>query len=248
VVAVTAKPNDLVTKNIDYTDDTGAVFEGYVAYLDDGKLGKPGVLIHPDWDSVGPDEEVRADQLANLGFVAFAMDIYGKGIRPTDPGEKGGNASIINKDRNLARKRGLLGLGVLLGFPQVDKDKIVSIGYCLGGMTTLELVRSGNASIKATVSFHGSPATPTPEDDAKIEGTVQMNHGGQDPGISIQSLIDFQTNMFRLKKDLYILIYSDAVHAFTNKLAGPAYNEKADIRSFAAMLELFGEVGVYKAP
>jgi len=243
----------LLTGDVDYNDENGKVFQGYVAYLDDHVFFKPGVLIHPDWDSVGEDEEVRADQFARLGFVAFALDIYGKGIRPNTTNEKAGNASIIDNDRYLARSRGLLGLDVLASFPNVDIGKITNIGYCLGGMTALEMVRSGRAPyIRATVSFHGSPDTPYPEDDQNIQGPVLMNHGGQDPGISVQDLLDFQEQMFRLKKDFYFMVFSDAVHAFTNRLAGndpskgAAYNEKADIRSFAATLALFEQVGVYQ--
>jgi dienelactone hydrolase len=141
--------------------DGGTELEGYVAY-DDVKQGlRPGVLVIHDWTGVQDYAMSRARQLAELGYVAFAADIYGKGVRPTDPKDCAAEAGKYKGNLPLLRKRVQLGLEQLKLQPQTDPKKLAAIGYCFGGTTVLELARSG-ADIAGVVSFHGGLGTTMP--------------------------------------------------------------------------------------
>lgn len=223
-----------------------ARLEGYLAYDDSFKGLRPGVLVVHDWTGVGPYVKARAKQLASLGYVAFAPDIYGKGIHPTDPKEAAQIAGIYKKDRVLMRQRANAGLTVLRNVPQVDPRRIGAIGYCFGGTAVLELARSG-ADIAAVVSFHGNLDTPLPEDGKNIRGKVLVLHGGDDPFVSLGEVSAFENEMRNAGVDWQLVTYGGAVHNFTNpdagddKTKGAAYNRQADKRSFEAMKIFFQE-------
>jgi dienelactone hydrolase len=223
------------------------VLEGYMAYDDSFKGLRPGVLVVHDWTGVGPYVKARAKQLASLGYIAFAPDIYGKGIHPADPKEAARTAGIYKKDRILMRQRANAGLAVLRNVPQVDPSRIGAIGYCFGGTTVLELARSG-ADIAAVVSFHGNLDTPLPEDAKNIHGKVLVLHGGDDPFVPPAEVSAFENEMRNAAVDWQLVTYGGAVHSFTNpdsgddKTKGAAYNRQADKRSFEAMKTFFQEV------
>ena len=146
------------TKTIEYKDgDT--VLEGYLAYDDAVKGKMPVVLIVHEWTGLGPYVKKRAEQIAQLGYAAFAIDIYGKGIRPDNPQDAGKQAAIYRSDRQLMRRRAIAGLEEAKKFSFVDDGRIVAIGYCFGGGVVLEMARSG-ADLKGAVSFHGNLDTP----------------------------------------------------------------------------------------
>ena len=138
---------------IDYKDGD-VQLQGYLAYDDSQPGTKPGVLVIPEWWGLTDYARHRADQLAKLGYVAFAADMYGKGITTNDPNEAGKLAGAFYKNRNLARSRAGAGLAVLKQQPEVNANKIAVIGYCFGGTAALELARGG-ADILGVVSFHG---------------------------------------------------------------------------------------------
>ncbi len=148
-----------------------ALLEGYLVYDDSLQGVRPGVLVVHDWMGLGPYAEKRADMLAELGYVAFAIDMYGKGIRPKNSNEAAAQSSIYRQDRPLMRARAQAGLDVLMKQPLVDTKKIAAIGYCFGGGVVLELARSG-VDIAGVVSFHGQLDTPHPEDDKNIKAKV----------------------------------------------------------------------------
>lgn len=222
------------------------VLEGYLAYDDSFKGLRPGVLVVHDWTGVGPYVKARAKQLASLGYIAFAPDIYGKGVRPTDPKEASQIAGIYKKDRIVLRQRVNAGLAVLQNNPQVDSKRIGAIGYCFGGTTVLELARSG-ADLAAVVSFHGNLDTPLPEDAKNIRGKVLVLHGGDDPFVPPSEVSAFENEMRSAGVDWQLVTYGGAVHSFTNpdsgndKTKGAAYNRMADKRSFEAMKAFFQE-------
>lgn len=223
------------------------VLEGYMAYDDSFKGLRPGVLVVHDWTGVGPYVKARAKQLASLGYIAFAPDIYGKGIHPTDPKEAARIAGIYKQDRILMRQRVNAGLAVLRNVPQVDSGRIAAIGYCFGGTAALELARSG-ADIAAVVSFHGNLDTPLPEDAKNIHGKVLVLQGGDDPFVPPAEVSAFENEMRNAGVDWQLITYGGAVHSFTNpdsgddKTKGAAYNRQADKRSFEAMKTFFQEV------
>jgi dienelactone hydrolase len=139
------------TKVIEYKQGD-AVLEGFLAW-DDAKTDKrPGVLVVHEWTGLGPYVKKRTEMLAKMGYVAFAADIYGKGIRPSTPAEAAKTATIYKDDRPLLRARAKAGLDTLKAQKYVDQERIAAIGYCFGGTTVLELARDG-ANILGVVSF-----------------------------------------------------------------------------------------------
>jgi len=185
--------------------------------------------------------------LAQLGYVAFCADIYGKGVRPKDPQEAGPLAGKYKSDRQLLRARVNAGLEALRQQPLVDPKRIAAIGYCFGGTTVLELARSG-ADIAGVVSFHGGLDSPTPADGKNIKCKILVCHGADDPFEKPADLAAFQSELRDAKVDWQLIEYGGAVHAFTQPMAGndnskgAAYNEKADKRSWEAMKQFFAEI------
>lgn len=237
---------ELHTKAVEYKHGD-AVLEGYLAY-DDLFTGKrPGVLIVHEWKGLGKYAKSRAEQLASLGYIAFAVDMYGKEIRPTTNEEAAAEAGKFYNDVPLMRARANAGLQILKTEPNVDTTKIAAIGYCFGGKTVLELARSG-APIAGVVSFHGTLATPNPEDARNIKCKVLVCHGGIDPNVPPDQVKAFEDEMAAANVDWQVIAYGGAVHSFTNPEAGndptkgAAYNERADKRSWQAMQSFFAEI------
>ena len=234
------------TETIRYKEgDT--TLEGVLVYDDAVTVRRPGILIAHQWKGLSDYERKRAEMLAKLGYVAFAADIYGQGIRPADPKSAGEMAGKYKADRALLRRRVQAGLQQLRQSPQVDTGKIGAIGYCFGGTTVLELARSG-ADVAGVVSFHGGLATPTPQDAQNIKGKVLACHGADDPFVPAPEVAGFEAEMRQAKVDWALIAYGNSVHSFTDWNAGndnsrgAAYNEKADRRSWEAMKDFFGEL------
>jgi dienelactone hydrolase len=235
----------IVTKTIEYQQG-GTVLEGFLAY-DDAISGKrPGVLVVHQWMGLTKYEKHRAEQLAQLGYVAFCADIYGKGIRPKNVNEAGAEATKYKTDRALLRARVNAGLAELEKNELVDPKRIAAIGYCFGGTTVIELALSG-ADIAGVVSFHGGLDAPNPADAKNIKCKVLALAGADDPFQNPNDLAAFENEMRDAKVDWQITFYGGAVHAFTQPdpgfvNAGAKYNEKADKRSWQAMKDFFAEI------
>ena len=235
------------TQTVDYkVGDTD--FRGFLAY-DDAATGKhPGVLIAPEWWGLNDYARMRAEQLAAMGYVAFAMDPYGGGKTAQDPKEAGTLAGALRAgDRKELRERTQAALEVLKKNEHVDTSRVAAIGYCFGGTAVLELARSG-ADVAGVVSFHGGLSTAHPEEAKNIKGKVLVCHGGDDAFEPAAEVEAFQKEMRDGKVDWQMNIYGGAVHAFTNPKAdqagmkGVAYNASADRRSWQAMQAFFGEI------
>ncbi|MCB4791491.1 MAG: dienelactone hydrolase family protein [Elusimicrobia bacterium] len=236
----------IITRNIDYK--SGKVpLEGFLAYDDNLKGKQPGVLIVHEWNGQGSYVQKRAVQLAELGYVAFCADIYGKGIRPKTNEESAKQAGIYRSDRKLMRERALAGLEELKKQKITDITKTAALGYCFGGGVALELARSG-AEVNGVVSFHGNLDTPDPLNAKAIKGKVLVLHGANDPYVSNEQLLSFMKEMKDAGVDWELNIYANAVHRFTNSEAGDdpstgaAYNKQADERSWDAMKSFFNEI------
>jgi dienelactone hydrolase len=223
------------------------VLEGFLAYDDALKGKRPGILVVHAWMGLDDNAKNRAEMLAQLGYVAFAADIYGKGVRPKDRDEAGKLAGKYKTDRTLLRARVNAAYDQLLKDSHVDAKKTAAIGYCFGGTTVLELARSGT-TVGGVVSFHGGLDSPTPADAKKIKAKVLALHGAADPYEKPADLAAFQKDLADAKVDWQLVQYGGAVHCFTDKTAGSdasggcAYDVSADTRSWAAMRGFFDEL------
>jgi dienelactone hydrolase len=242
-----AAEGKVVTETVEYKQgDT--VCEGVLAYDDASDAPRPGVLVVHEWNGVGKYVVHRCEMLAALGYVAFAADIYGKGVRPQTTDECAKTAAIYRgKDRSLIRARARAALDVLLANKLVDKKRVAAIGYCFGGTAVLELARSG-AELAGVVSFHGALDTPNPDDAKNIKCKILACHGGDDPFVTADAVAGFEKEMRDAHVDWQLVKYGGTVHSFTNPDAGgdnskgAAYNAASDKRSWAAMQAFFGEI------
>lgn len=237
----------VMTDEITYQDGD-ATLEGYFAVPDDIRTDRrPGILLIHDWTGLQEYARDRARQLAGLGYVVFAADVYGKGIRPANPRECGVQAGIYRGNRELFRRRLNAALELLKKHKGWDGKRLGAIGYCFGGTGVIELLRSG-ADVDGVVSFHGGLDSPDPEAGKNIKGKILVCHGADDPFVSKENIEAFIAEMNQWKVDWQMISYSGAVHSFTkpeagnDPSAGAAYDPKADRRSWAHMRQFFDEV------
>jgi len=236
----------VVEKVVEYSAGP-VVCEGFHAY-DDAVTGKrPGVLIVHQWTGLTDYEKMRARMLVELGYNVFALDIYGKGVRPPGPPASAQEAGKYKSDRALYRERLKAGLEVLLKDERTDASKVAAIGYCFGGTGVLELARSG-AKVAGLVSFHGGLDSPTPADGKNIQGEVLVLHGDADPFVPAADIAAFEKELQDAEVSYHLVRYPGAVHAFTQQMAGndpskgAAYDEKADKASWVEMKTFFNRV------
>jgi dienelactone hydrolase len=239
------------TERVEYKHgDT--VLEGILAYDDAAKDKRPGVLVCHEWWGVNDYTESRARQLAELGYVAFALDMYGKGKSTTKGDEAKAWSQEISSDNAKLRERAGLGLKILAEDKRVNTSKLAVIGYCMGGTVAMELARSGQPHtehLRAVVPFHASTVSVKNADDNKnIKASVLVCSGAADEFVPAGELEKFQKQMAEAKVDFQVVQYGGAVHAFTNPAADGSfspmvkYDAKADKRSWEAMKDLFVEV------
>jgi dienelactone hydrolase len=242
--AVSAK---IVSRTVDYTDEQGTTFEGYLVYNDTISGERPGILVIHDWRGLTDTTQQHCEVLAKLGYAAFAADIYGKGIRPQSISEYGKQATIYKNNRPLFRERANAAYEALLKQPEVDPSKTAAIGYCFGGTGVIELARDG-APLLGVVSFHGG-LDSSPMTSGKIfTSKVLALCGADDPFEKPADMEAFEHQLKDLHVDYQIVKYSGAEHAFTDKgvdalnIPGARYNAAADRRSWQAMQDFFAEL------
>jgi len=237
---------EIVETPVVYEHD-GTTFEGFLAHDSaiDGPV--PGVLIVHQWMGLSDNERMRARMLAEMGYVAFALDVYGQGVRPANTQEASEEAGKYYADRGLFRERVRLGLERLRAVEKVDDERVVAIGYCFGRTAVLELARSG-ADVAGVVSFHGGLETPDPSDAENVRTSILVCHGAVDPYVPMEQVAGFVDEMEAADVDYQLVMYAGAVHAFTQKGAGDdpaqgaAYDPMADRRSWEHMKGFFAEV------
>ncbi len=227
-------------------------YEGYVARpakTSASGASAPGVLVVHDWTGCGPFAKARAEQLAKLGYVAFALDMYGKGRRaaPGDREAAGALAKPFYQDFSKFRAPAQAGLAELLKQPGVDPKRIGAIGFCFGGTTVLELARSG-ADLAGVISFHGGLKTPNMAEAKNVKGQLLILHGAIDPSVPPADVAGFMNEMNTAGVSYKLIAYPRSVHAFTNPEAGSdiskgaAYNAQAAEAAYGEMRRFFGEV------
>lgn len=234
------------TRSVEYRQGNTRLV-GYLAFPKDVTGPLPGILVVHEWMGLNDYAKHRADQLAELGYIAFAADIYGDGKIAANREEAGKLAGSYKNDRPLLRARVAAGLATLKAQPGAAGDKIAAIGYCFGGTAVLELARSG-ADIAGVVSFHGGLDTPTSQDAKNIRAKVLALHGADDPYVPADQVAAFENEMRQAGVDWQLIVYGGAVHGFTNPAngtdnsKGAAYNALADARSWVAMQQFFNEL------
>jgi dienelactone hydrolase len=236
---------ELKTEVVEYKQGSTPL-EGYLAYDTALKGKRPVILIVHEWTGLGEYVRNRAKELAGKGYVAFALDIYGKGVRPSNPTDAGKEAGKYKDNRKLMRERAKAGLDYIKTRSFVDPTKVIAMGYCFGGTVALEMGRAG-LPLAGITSFHGGLNTPTPQDAKNIKGKVLVLHGAIDPFTKDQ-VPAFQKEMNDAGVDYQFISYSGTVHAFTNPEAGSdlkkgtAYNASSDRRSMQAFMDFLQEV------
>jgi dienelactone hydrolase len=230
------------TKGIQYRD--GDTELAGILVWDESRTGRrPGILVVHGGAGLDEHAKGRARRLAELGFVVFACDMYGEGVA--------GNRERImarlmefRTDRAKLCARARVGLEVLASQQLVDR-RMAAVGYCFGGMTVLELARSG-AQLAGAVSVHGTLDTPRPASAGSVKAKILVCHGAIDPHVPMVQVNAFVEEMNGAGADWQLVIYGGAMHGFTHEtgpyLPGVAYNPAADARSAAAMREFLGEI------
>jgi dienelactone hydrolase len=220
------------------------IFEGVLAYDTKNTGKKPGIMVVHNWMGITSETESKISEMAKLGYVVFAGDIYGKGVRPKDSKEAGELAGKYKGDLKILRERANLAIDTLKKQKGVDANKIFVAGYCFGGTTAIEVARSG-ADILGAISFHGGLAPSA--DDKNIKGSLLILHGAIDPFVAKTDVEAFIKGINEAKVNYHMTSYSGAVHSFTEKGAGnditkgAAYNAEADKYSWNAMKEFLAD-------
>ncbi len=233
------------TRTISYNHN-GVELEGLLAW-DDAKDGaRPAVAISHAWGGRSPFEEDRAVAVAELGYVGFALDLYGKGVLGSGPEENTALMTPLLADRALLQERINLAVSVLREQDEVDSDRVAAMGYCFGGLCVLDLARSGS-DVLGVASFHGLFAPPEDVPNQPITASVLCLHGYDDPMVEPQAVIDLATEMTAAGADWQIHAYGNTQHAFTNPEAndpdmGTIYDARAERRSWQALKDFLAEL------
>lgn len=220
---------------------------GHLAFDDSQNGPRPAVLVSHEGPGVDKHVKDVAEKLAALGYAAFALDYHGDG-KPLPMDQAAERIGAFSADPERLGRVALAGLGVLLAQAPADSARVAAIGYCFGGVVSLELART-SADVKAVVGFHPGYLPPRPADSARIRGSVLMLSGTEDPFATAEQRRGFESEMREAGvADWRLELYGGIGHSFTNPdvdqyaIPGCAYNAVADRRSWQSMLQLFGEV------
>jgi dienelactone hydrolase len=233
------------TKEIDYDHD-GTKLKGVLAYDDAAKEKQPAVLVFHEWWGLNNYAKMRAKQLAEMGYVAFAADMYGEGKVTEHPDDARKMSTAVRMNQSTWLGRAQAALKVLQSQPQADPDRVAAIGYCFGGSTCLVLAASG-APLKAVSTFHAGLPPLTADQAKMIKAKVLINNGADDGFVSKESIDKLKAALDEGGVKYQFENYPGTVHSFTVKEAdkvgikGMAYNEAADTKSWQLMQDLFKE-------
>lgn len=234
------------TEYIGYTDGPLAC-EAYAACGDPGPAKRPCVIVSHAWGGQLDFEREKAQRLAEMGYLGFAVDLYGKGVRGAPAGDNSKLMQPFMEDRAMLRRRLLASLAAAKRHPVADPGRIAAIGYCFGGLCVLDLARSAPPGLKGVVSFHGLFHPPNLGPQAPIPAKVLMLHGYADPLAPPGDVLAVAKELTGAKADWQLHAYGHALHAFThppanNPAGGVMYDAAADRRSWAAMEYFLKEV------
>ena len=225
---------------------SGAELEGFLAADLTRRGRRPAVIVAHGWRGRDAFADGKARKLAELGYVGFAADVYGRGLRGDTDEKAAALMQPLMDDRALLRRRIGAAVQAMAEHKLVDPQRIGAIGFCFGGLTVLELARSG-AAVRGVVSFHGLLRTPEPADARNIRCKILALHGHDDPLAPPQDVAAFADEMTTARVDWQMVMYGNTAHAFTNPAAndpakGLRYDASADRRSWQAMRAFIEEV------
>jgi len=229
----------IVGKSVGYTSQ-GVTFRGYLAYDENLKGKRPGVLVVHEWWGLNDYARKRAQMLAELGYTALAVDMYGDGKTAMHPDDAGKFSSELMKNFDVAKVRFLTAMDFLKQQPTVDPARLAAIGYCFGGGVVLNMARQG-ADLKGVASFHGSLNAVKPAEPGMVKAKVLVLHGAEDKFIKPEQIEAFKKEMSEAKVDYTFISYPGAVHSFTSPDADAlgkkfnmpiGYNADADKKSW----------------
>lgn len=222
----------------------GVPLQGYMAWDDAAKGKRPGVIVVHEWWGHNQHARNAADRLAQAGYVAFALDMFGKDHRTTHPDSAQAFVAEAMKDAALIPGRFHTALDLLKADEHVDASRIGAIGYCFGGAVVLGMARSGE-DLKAVGTFHGALATQSPAELGKVKAKLLVQTGDADPFIPAEAVAAFEKEMNVAGANYRLIHYPGVKHSFTNPNAGKAglpqleYNAAADKKSWAELLRFF---------
>lgn len=233
---------------VEYTEGD-LVFEGRLVWDDAWHEPRPGVLVAHTIAGRTAFEENKAGMLAELGYVGFAIDVYGKGTQSTDLVINKSRMDVLKSDRSGLQRRLLIALATLREQSEVDQSKTAAIGFCFGGLCVLDIARAGS-DIAGVASVHGIFTPPENAPGRTIAAKVLVLHGWDDPLAAPEAVVALADELTAAGADWQLHAYGNTMHAFSNPAAsdpngGKAYNENADRRSWAAtryfLAELFNQ-------
>ena len=233
------------TRQVGYKDHA-IVLEAYMAYDDASSDRRPGVLISHAWGGRGEFEENKAETLAELGYVGFALDLYGKGLQGSNPEQNQALMQPLLDDRAVLQRRMQLALEVCRKQKEVDGERVAAMGFCFGGLCVLDLARTG-ADILGAASFHGLLSSPGNTGDNKISAKVLVMHGWDDPMATPDQVLSLADELSTMGADWQMHAYGNTQHAFSNPAAdnpdmGTVYNADADRRSWQSLQLFLAEI------
>lgn len=233
------------TRMIEY-QHAGNTYEGMLAWDDSAGGPRPGVAIAHAWGGRSEFEQDKAVALAQLGYAGFALDVFGKGVRGDGKEQCSALIAPFLEDRPALQALAKLGLEVMGQQPEVDAGCTAAIGFCFGGLTVLDLARSG-ANVRGVVSFHGLFNPPGNTEGRPINAKVLCLHGYDDPMAPPDSVLALASELTAAGADWQLHAYGNTMHAFTNPAAndpdfGAVYQADADRRSWRALTNFLEEV------
>ena len=243
------KEASVVTKEVTYNSD-GTTLKGFIAYDENIEGARPGVIVVHEWWGHNDYARKRAKMLAELGYMALAIDMYGDGKQADHPSDAGKFAMEVMQNMSSAKARFEAGVKLLKDQPQTDGKKLAAIGYCFGGGVVLRMAVAGE-DLSGVVSFHGSLPTDSVTNPKQVKAKLLVCNGADDGFVPVDQIDAFKKSMVDAGINFKFVNYPGAIHSFTNPIADSlgkkfnlplAYNKQADENSWADMQKFFKEI------
>jgi len=244
-----SKEPAIIGTEVSYSTDSTEM-KGYIVYDESIKGERPGIIVVHEWWGHNDYTRKRAEMLAELGYTAFAIDMYGDGKQAEHPDDAGKFMNQVLANMDEAKARFVKAMEILKNHPSVNSEQIAAIGYCFGGSVVLTMANAGY-DLDAVAAFHSGVQLPVQPDAATLKAKILVCNGADDPFISPESVVQFKADMDAAGADYKYIVYENTVHSFTSPDADAlgekfelpmAYNEEADNASWAELQTLLTSV------